>query len=80
LVLDVDIVVGEVSEDSEGSTGRVPAVPRAGHQVPACTKLQGNSLAGISIRLSVIQGCVHDVIVHIFFHQVLSTNQLTYKT
>ncbi|PWZ17661.1 40S ribosomal protein S4 [Zea mays] len=39
--LDVHGVVGEVPEDPEGGAAGVPAVPRAGDQVPGRTELQG---------------------------------------
>ncbi|ONM31827.1 Tetratricopeptide repeat (TPR)-like superfamily protein [Zea mays] len=39
---DVHGVVGEVPEDPEGGTAGVPAVPRAGDQVPGRTELQGH--------------------------------------
>jgi hypothetical protein len=52
---DVHFVVGEVPEDLEGGTAGVPAVPRAGDQVPGRTELQGRYAHGyIYYRTGVI--------------------------
>ena len=40
-VSDADAFDGEVPEDPEGGAVRVPAVPRAGHQVSGGAGLQG---------------------------------------
>jgi hypothetical protein len=42
LISDADAFDGEVPEDPAGGAARVPAVHRAGHQVPGGAGLQGS--------------------------------------
>uniref|UniRef100_A0A453NII9 aldehyde oxygenase (deformylating) n=2 Tax=Aegilops tauschii subsp. strangulata TaxID=200361 RepID=A0A453NII9_AEGTS len=62
VVVHADHVVGEVPEDPEGGARGVPAVPRAGHQVPGRAELQDVARGQVAVAEGAAVGAAGDAL------------------